>query len=124
MITITLSVGATTASFSNFTDLGEKLMPIMSKNYAQTGTMYVDYIGNRRVWRIDFDTLSKNDYDSLRAVYDAQFSTASLATLEMSGDYTLSSRSALLELPAENKLKWNGQYLRDFSITVEERNAL
>lgn len=44
------------------------------------GTIYTDFVNQRREWEISWGVLDEDEYDDLKAVYDSQFSTGDYPT--------------------------------------------
>ena len=44
------------------------------------GDMYTDFISQRRSWKLRWAVLDETQYNNLKAIYDAQFSTSTYPT--------------------------------------------
>jgi len=61
-----------------YSTLREQTTPIESENVTLDGTMYTDFNSNRRAWVVGWNKLKAADYDVIRALYNAQYSTESI----------------------------------------------
>lgn len=92
-----------------------------SKNYTLDGQLYVDYLNNRRVWVISWKLLTRAQYNLIRAKYDKQFEEETMLNLIIDN---LGIFTTVYMTINDKKVKWNGQYVEGFEITLEEQHAI
>lgn len=102
----------------NWNTLRETTQPNAPKKQSLDGTLYVDFFNNRRSWFIQWDLLTVEQYDQIRAKYDKQFDTGMLAV-------TIDGLTVLMYININDKnIKYNGRYVENFGITLEEQHAI
>jgi hypothetical protein len=103
--------------------LVEETVPIIAKNYSVSGKLYVDYRSVRRRWRVSWGLLSKADYNTIKTEYDRQFSSSSLQPFTVTGDITVATNFAFMEIDKIDH-RWSSSYIKDFGITIEEQEPV
>jgi hypothetical protein len=81
------------------------------------GTLYSDFVNQRREWEINFKVLSESDYDDLRAVYDTMFSTGTYPTFICS--YYSINTPVRMRLN-DKDIRFDGGCIYDVSITLTQ----
>jgi hypothetical protein len=121
---------AVVISFGNallpkYSNLTEKINPIIAKNRTVSGKLFVDYRAKTRLWTISWDWLTLAQYQAIRAEYDRQFTTGGMLAFSISGpNVTVANGLAFMDMPSERKIKFAGQWVQGLSITIEEQNAI
>ena len=101
--------------------LQEITQPNAAKNITLSGELYVDFYNNRRSWQISWKYLKPEEYNAIRAKYDKQFATQTM--LQFIVD-PLGLFVPVYITINEKNIKWNGQLIEGFSITLEEQYAI
>lgn len=101
--------------------LREITQPNVSKNTTLNGELYVDFYNNRRAWEIRWNFLKPEEYDAIRAKYDKQFAQQEMLMFVVN--------NLNLFVPVyininDKNIKWNGQLIEGFAITLEEQYAI
>ncbi len=110
------------------------LMPEIEKDFIDTpienatdittldGSLYTDFISQQRSWTFNYDSLTKAEYDTLRAKYDAQFTTFLYPTLSIPF-YSLTNKAVRMSI--NEKAIWdNCGSIENVQITFRETNQL
>lgn len=118
-IIVTDSAGATTLPL--YSTLNEKLDPIESKNVTLDGTLYTDFVNNRRSWVVAWDKLKAADYDVIRAIYNRQYTTESIPIVQIP-QYGVTAPMKV-EISDRN-IRLNGEIMQGVSITLIEQYAV
>lgn len=105
----------------NYGALKEVVDPNIARNTTLDGSLYVDFYNNRRRWEISWNYLKPDEYNGLRAAYDKQFSQQTM--LQFIVD-PLGLFVPVFMTINEKNIKWNGQLIEGFSITLEEQYAI
>lgn len=105
----------------NYATLRELTQPNVAKNYALDGQLHVDFYNYRRSWEISWKLLKASEYDAIRALYDLQFSSQTM--LQFVVDPLGLFVPVFISINEKN-IKWNGQLIEGFTITLEEQYAI
>lgn len=105
----------------NYATLREITEPNVAKNVTLDGSLYVDFYNNRRKWEISWKLLKASEYDAIRAKYDLQFSSQTM--LQFVVDPLGLFVPVFISINDKN-IKWNGQLIEGFTITLEEQYAI
>lgn len=105
----------------DYATLREITEPNIAKNVALDGSLYVDFYNNRRRWEISWKLLKAAEYDLIRAKYNKQFSQQTM--LQFIVD-PLGLFVPVFMTINEKNIKWNGQLIEGFTITLEEQYAI
>lgn len=105
----------------NYGTLREITQPNVAKNITLDGSLYVDFYNNRRSWELSWKLLKASEYDSIRAKYDLQFSSQTMLQFVVD---PLGLFVPVYITINEKNIKWNGQLIEGFSITLEEQYAI
>jgi hypothetical protein len=101
--------------------LTEKLDPIESKNFTLDGTLFTDFINNRRSWVVGWEKLKAADYDIIRAIYNRQYTTENIPIVFLV-EYGISAPMKV-EISDRN-IRMNGEIIEGVSITLLEQYAV
>lgn len=101
--------------------LKEIINPNIAKNVTLDGSLYVDFYNNRRSWEISWKYLKPAEYNAIRAKYDRQFSQQTM--LQFVVDPLGLFVPVYISINEKN-IKWNGQLIEGFTITLEEQYAI
>lgn len=105
----------------DYGSLREITQPNVSKNTTLNGELYVDFYNNRRAWEIRWNYLTVAQYEAIRAKYDKQFTDQAMQMFIVN--------NLNLFVPVyininDKNIKWNGQLIEGFTITLEEQYAI
>lgn len=112
-------IGATTIPL--YSTLREVTEPIESENITLDGTLYTDFTSNRRAWVVGWEKLKEADYATLRALYDAQYSTESIPIVQIP-EYGISAPMKLNI--SDRDIRLNGEIIENFNMTLKEQYAV
>lgn len=118
-IIVTNGAGATTLPL--YSALQEKLDPIESKNITLDGTLYTDFVNNRRSWVVSWEKLKAVDYDIIRALYNYQYVYEAIPIVQIP-EYGITAPMKL-EISDRN-IRLNGEIMQGVSITLIEQYAV
>lgn len=104
-----------------YSTLREVLDPMESENVTLDGTLYTDFINNRRSWIVGWEKLKATDYDTIRALYDAQYSTESIPVVEIP-EYGVTAPMKIVI--SDRNIRLKGEIIEGFSITLKEQYAI
>lgn len=105
----------------DYATLREITEPNVAKNVTLDGSLYVDFYNNRRKWEISWKLLKAAEYDAIRAKYNLQFSSQTM--LQFVVDPLGLFVPVFISINDKN-IKWNGQLIEGFTITLEEQYAI
>lgn len=94
----------------------------MAQNQTLDGTVRRDYFGsNKRVWVLDYENVTKTDFDAINTIYQSYLSTGTAKTWEVTEtNYTISQTSVHIDL-RERAFSVGGEsYISDFSLILTE----
>lgn len=118
---IIVTDGAGTTILPLYKTLSEKIDPIESKNVTLDGTLYTDFINNRRSWVVGWEKLKAADYDIIRAIYNRQYTSESYPIIFLV-EYNISAPMKV-EISDRN-IRLNGEIIEGVSITLIEQYAV
>lgn len=104
-----------------YSTLRELTTPNESENITLDGTMYTDFINNRRSWVVGWEKLKAVDYDIIRALYDAQYATETIPVVEIP-EYGVTAPMKIVI--SERNIRLKGEIIEGFSITLKEQYAI
>lgn len=99
---------------------------VNSTQYAQqralSGAVGRDYFGdNKRVWRLDYENVKKDDFDAINTIYQSYLSTGAAKTWESTeANYTIASTSVHIDLQVRRFALSGTHYISDFTLTLTE----
>lgn len=104
-----------------YSTLREQTSAIESENVTLDGTMYTDFTSNRRAWVVGWNKLKAADYDTIRALYNAQYSTESIPVVEIP-EYGVTAPMKLVI--SDRDIRLNGEIIEGFTLTLKEQYAV
>lgn len=104
-----------------YSTLREQTSAIESENVTLDGTMYTDFTSNRRAWVVGWNKLKAADYDTIRALYNAQYSTESIPLVEIP-EYGIVAPMKLVI--SDRDIRLNGEIIEGFTLTLKEQYAV
>lgn len=119
IITTRLSGG--TVELPLYSSLKEMVDPNETDNTTLDGTLYTDFVNNRRSWMVAWDKLKAADYDTIRALYDEQYQYEAYHTFVLP-EYGVSA--AMKINISDRNIRLNGEIIEGFSITLKEQYAI
>lgn len=104
-----------------YSTLREVVTPIESENITLDGSMYTDFTNNRRSWLVGWEKLKAADYDTIRALYDAQYTNEAIPLVEIP-EYDVVAPMKLSI--SERNIRLNGEIIEGFTMTLKEQYAI
>lgn len=104
-----------------YSTLQEKIDPIESENVTLDGTLYTDYVNNRRSWVAGWEKLKAVDYDIIRALYNAQYTTESVPIVQLV-EYGITAPMKMNI--SDRNIRLNGEIIEGVTITLKEQYAI
>lgn len=118
---IIITDGAGTTILPLYKTLQEKLDPIESKNVTLDGTLYTDFVNNRRSWVVGWEKLKAADYDTIRAIYNRQYTSETIPIVFLV-EYNISAPMKF-EISDRN-IRLNGEIIEGVTVTLIEQYAV
>lgn len=116
-----MSIIVDSTTLPMYSTLQEKIDPMESENVTLNGTLYTDFINNRRSWVVGWEKLKAADYDTIRALYDAQYSTETIPVVEIP-EYGITAPMKIVI--SDRNIRLKGEIIEGFSITLKEQYAI
>lgn len=93
-----------------------------AQNRTLDGAINRDQFGsNKRIWTMDYKTVTKADYDIINALYQAYLlSGSAVAFVSDETNYTISSTNVHIDLLTRDFTYRGDQYLSDFTLILTE----
>lgn len=87
-----------------------------------SGAVSRDFFGsNKRVWTLNYNTITKTDYDVINAIYQAYLLSGSPVTFQSTEtSYTIASTTVHVDLLSRGFSYKGGSYLSDFTLILTE----
>lgn len=104
-----------------YSSLKEILDPNETDNTTLDGTMYTDFVNNRRSWMVAWDKLKADDYDIIRAIFNEQYQYEAYHTIEIP-EYNVTA--AMKINISDRNIRLNGEIIEGVSITLKEQYAI
>lgn len=104
-----------------YSTLKEQISPIEAENVTLDGSMYTDFTANRRAWVVGWEKLKAEDYDTIRDLYNAQYTTESIPIVEIS-EYGITAPMKLVI--SDKNIRLNGEIIQSFVLTLKEQYAV
>lgn len=101
--------------------LKEIVSPNETDNVTLDGTLYTDFVNNRRAWDVGWEKLKAADYDLVRALYNEQYSYEAYHTFELP-EYGITAPMKINI--SDRNIRLNGAIMEGFSITLKEQYAI
>lgn len=104
-----------------YKSLKETVDPNETDNVTLDGTLYTDFVNNRRGWQVAWDKLKAADYDVVRALYGEQYTYEAYHTYELP-EYGITAPMKMNI--TDRNIRLNGEIIEGFSITLKEQYAI
>lgn len=104
-----------------YSTLKEQIAPIEAENVTLDGSMYTDFTANRRAWVVGWEKLKAEDYDTIRDLYNAQYTTESIPIVEIP-EYGITAPMKLVI--SDKNIRLNGEIIQSFVLTLKEQYAV
>lgn len=104
-----------------YKSLKETVDPNETDNVTLDGTLYTDFVNNRRGWQVAWDKLKAADYDVVRALYSEQYQYEAYHTYELP-EYGITAPMKMNI--TDRNIRLNGEIIEGFSITLKEQYAI
>lgn len=104
-----------------YSTLKEQSTPIESENVTLDGTMFTDFTSNRRAWVVGWEKLKAADYDTIRTLYNAQYTNEAIPIVEIP-EYGITAPMKIVI--SDRNIRLNGEIIEGFSITLKEQYAI
>ena len=118
-IIVTDSAGTTVLPL--YSTLKEQVDPIESENVTLDGSMYTDFTSNRRAWAVGFDNMKAADYDIIRAIYNRQYVTEAIPTVQLVEYGIIAPMKFVI---SDRNIRLNGEIISGFTLTLKEQYAV
>lgn len=105
----------------DYIDIALERQPNATSNVTLDGTLFVDYVNNRRVWNIQWQLLTRDQVQVIIDLYNSQFNTGNNIVMEVAN---LGIRIDVYLTISADQIKYNGQYSDSFSAVVQEIYAV
>jgi hypothetical protein len=102
--------------------LSEENNTQFAQNRTLDGGVTRDYFGNiKRVWTLNYDTVNKNDYFTIRAIYNNYLTAKNAINFEITEDnYTILQTQVFMDIPTRDFSVKGTDYLSNFTVTLTE----
>ena len=104
-----------------YKSLKEMIDPNETDNVTLDGTLYTDFVNNRRGWQVAWDKLKAADYDVVRGLYNDQYQFEAYHTYELP-EYGITAPMKMNI--TDRNIRLNGEIIEGFSITLKEQYAI
>ena len=118
-ILVTNSSGTTVLPL--YSTLKETTTPNETENITLDGTLYTDFVNNRRSWLVGWEKLKAADYDTIRALYNFQYNHDAVPVVSIP-EYGITAPMKLSI--SERNIRLNGEIIEGFSLTLKEQYAV
>lgn len=104
-----------------YKSLKEIVDPNEADNVTLDGTLYTDFVNNRRSWNVGWEKLKAADYNTIRALYNEQYQYEAYHTFELP-EYGITA--AMKINISDRNIRLNGEIMEGVSITLKEQYAI
>ena len=104
-----------------YSSLKEIIDPNETDNVTLDGTLYTDFVNNRRSWQVAWEKLKAVNYDVVRSLYNEQYQYEAYHTFELP-EYGITA--AMKMNITDRNIRLNGEIIEGFSITLKEQYAI
>jgi len=104
-----------------YSTLKEMIDPNETDNTTLDGTLYTDFVNNRRGWQVGWEKMKAADYDIVRAIYNDQYKYEAYHTIELP-EYGITA--AMKINISDRNIRLNGEVIEGVSITLKEQYAI
>jgi hypothetical protein len=109
------------AALPKYTELNRLNISNESDILSMRGTLYTDWINQRRSWVVKWNLLSITEYTAIRTMYNNQYTTGVFKMLSIP---SLSIYVPVkIEIANSENIKYTGNFIEDFSIIMKEQYA-
>lgn len=93
-----------------------------AQNRTLDGSINRDYFGDiKRIWTLNYQTVNKDDYFTIRAIYNDYLTNKNAINFEITEDnYTILQTQVFMDIPTRGFSVKGTDYLSDFTITLTE----
>lgn len=105
----------------DYIDIALERSPNASSNVTLGGTLFVDYVNNRRVWTIQWQLLTREQVQVIIDLYNSQYSTGTNLVMQIPNLGTVTDVYMTI---STDQIKYNGQYSESFSAVIQEIYAV
>lgn len=105
-----------------YNEFREVTNPNVSKNFTLDGTMYVDFLNQRRAWEIVWHWLKPSEYQLIRDKFDQQFSDETFLWFGIPAQNI--NVPSFINIPNPKDMKWDNSLIADYTIRLEEQYAI
>ena len=105
----------------DYIDIALERSPNASSNVTLGGTLFVDYVNNRRVWTIQWQLLTRDQVQVIIDLYNLQYSTGTNLIMQIPN---LGTTTDVYMTISTDQIKYNGQYSDSFSAVIQEIYAV
>lgn len=85
------------------------------------GSLYTDFVNNRRSWAVGWQRLKSADYDVIRQLYNLQYSEERYHVVQIPEYGVVMPMKINI---SDRNIRWNGEIMEGFSITLKEQYAV
>lgn len=104
-----------------YSTLKEQISPNETENITLDGTLYTDFVNNRRGWLVGWDKMKESDYSVIRALYNAQYTTETVPIVQIPA-YGITAPMKLNI--SDRDIRLNGEIIEGFTLTLKEQYAI
>lgn len=104
-----------------YKSLKEITTPNETDNITLDGTLYTDFVNNRRSWNVAWEKLRAADYDVVRRLYNLQYQYEAYHTFELP-EYGITAPMKINI--SDRDIRLNGEIMEGVSITLKEQYAI
>lgn len=104
-----------------YSTLKEQISPNESESVTLDGTMYTDFVNNRRSWVVGWEKLKAADYDTIRQLYNDQYINEAIPVVEIP-EYSITAPMKISI--SDRDIRLNGEIIEGFSIILKEQYAI
>lgn len=104
-----------------YSSLKELLDPNETDNVTLDGTLYTDFINNRRSWQVGWEKLKAADYDTIRGIYEGQYSAEAYPVVEIPEYGVIAPMKVNI---SDRNIRLNGEIIEGVTITLKEQYAI
>lgn len=97
------------------------LDPNETDNLTLGGTLYTDFINNRREWQVSWKLMTVEDYQIIHDLYMAQYANEAFHVLDFDA-YSI-TEPVKINISDQN-IRFNGNFVENFHITLKEQYAI
>ena len=114
-------IGGGTVELPLYKTLKEITDPNETDNLTLDGTLYTDFVNNRRGWQVGWEKLKAADYDTVRELYNLQYQHEAYHTYELP-EYGITAPMKMNI--TDRNIRLNGEIIEGFMITLKEQYAI